>query len=507
MKRPSLDILCPIARRLPDGLQPLLATSMTAVLAVASAALLLAGCASPGAPHAPLAMTPPAAIGLVPVAADAGTPSVDAQWWRAFGDPALDALVERALVGQPGLQAAAARLTRAQALTETRSAAEGPQLGLDLSTTRQRFSENGLIPPPFAGSLYNTSALQAGGSWEFDFFGRNRSALDAALGSERAAAAELAAARTVLAANIAHAYVGLARLLAQRDVAERTLAQREETRALTRQRVRAGLDTQVELKQADGALPDARQQIEALNEQAQLARHQLAALSAQPPEALAGLKPSLKALNLAPLPPQIGLDLLARRADVVAARWRVEASTQDVASAHAEFYPNISLVGFAGLSSMTLERLVQAGSRVYGIGPALHLPLFDAGRLRANLHVRHADLDAAIAAYNGALFDAAREVADAGASAQSIARQQVDQAAAQADAESAYDFALQRYRAGLGPYLIVLAAENAVLAQRRLGTELRARQLDTQVALSRALGGGYTPDVAETPVSGPQAAR
>jgi outer membrane protein TolC len=181
-----------------------------------------------------------------------------------------------------------------------------------------------------------------------------------------------------------------------------------------------------------------------------------------------------------------------------------------VASARAEFYPNISLVGFAGLSSMTLEHLVQAGSRVYGIGPALHLPLFDAGRLRANLHGRSADLDAAIAAYNGALFDAVREVADAGASAQSIARQQAEQAAAQADAESAYDFALQRYRAGLGPYLIVLAAENAVLAQRRLGTELRARQLDTQVALSRALGGGYAPDAADAPGAapvGPQAAR
>jgi outer membrane protein TolC len=162
-----------------------------------------------------------------------------------------------------------------------------------------------------------------------------------------------------------------------------------------------------------------------------------------------------------------------------------------VAAALAEFYPNISLVGFGGLSAVGLDRLFQSGSRVYGIGPALHLPLFDGGRLRANLHGHAADLDAAIASYNGTLFDAAREVADAGTSLQSLQRQQAEQQAARVAAESAYDFALQRYRAGLTPYLVVLNAESGVLTQRRLGADLKARVLDTQVALSRALGGGY----------------
>ncbi len=127
----------------------------------------------------------------------------------------------------------------------------------------------------------------------------------------------------------------------------------------------------------------------------------------------------------------------------------------------------------------------------YGIGPAIHLPIFDAGRLRASLRGKTADLDAAVESYNAAVLDAVRDVADQISSAQSIERQQREQAATQAAAESAYDLAVQRYRAGLGNYLTVLTAENNVLAQRRLATDLKARALDVQVGLMRALGGGY----------------
>jgi outer membrane protein TolC len=175
-----------------------------------------------------------------------------------------------------------------------------------------------------------------------------------------------------------------------------------------------------------------------------------------------------------------------------------------VAVARAQFYPDINLVGFVGLSSIGLDQLLHLGSRNIGVGPALRLPLFDGGRLRAQLKGRGADLDAAIAAYNGALLDALREVADAGASLASIDRQRAEQAQAQAAAEGAYDFAQQRYRAGLGTYLTVLSAESAVLAQRRLGVDLQARALDTRVALMRALGGGWS-DPATVPPRSPAA--
>ena len=297
----------------------------------------------------------------------------------------------------------------------------------------------------------------------------------------------------LLSANVARTYVGLARLVALRDLAQHTLAQRQAQLALTRQRVAAGLDTRVELRQAEAGLPDARAQVEALAGQMALARHQLAVLTGQAPQALAGLSPSLAGLRPAPVPERLGTDLLGRRADVVAARWRVEAALQDVAVARTQFYPDINLVGFIGLNALGLDRLVNLGSRNLGVGPALRLPLFDGGRLRANLQGRAADADAATAAYNSAVLDAAREVADASTSLQSLARQRGQQAQALAATESAYDLALQRYRAGLGSYLVVLSAETGVLAQRQHATDLLARLLDNQVALMRALGGGWPP--------------
>jgi len=235
-------------------------------------------------------------------------------------------------------------------------------------------------------------------------------------------------------------------------------------------------------------------QIEALDGQIALARHALAVLSGQAPQALAAARPALGPLQQEPLPERIGADLLGRRADVVAARWRVEAAQAQVAGAQADFYPDINLIGQFGLNALGLDRLFQIGSRQYTAGVALRLPLFDGGYLRARLGARSAEADAAVAAYNAAVLDAAREVVDAGALLQSLQRQQVQQRAAAAAAESAWRLATQRHEAGLSSYLSVLASESAVLAQRQAAVELKARALDTQVALMRALGGGWRED-------------
>jgi outer membrane protein TolC len=162
-----------------------------------------------------------------------------------------------------------------------------------------------------------------------------------------------------------------------------------------------------------------------------------------------------------------------------------------VQAARALFYPNINLRAFAGLSAIGLDKLLRPGSAQFGVGPAVHLPLFDAGRLRANLGVHAADLDAAVESYNATVLDAVRDVADQLGSLDAITRQQAEQAQAQAAAEAAYALAQQRQRAGVGSLLVVLNLESAVLAQRRAATDLRARALDTQIALIKALGGGY----------------
>lgn len=465
-------------------------------VALASALVLtLAGCASTHGITPAAKTLDPTTLGLAgtPAATDA-TPRLDAQWWRSFGDDTLAGLVDQALAGSPNLKVAQARLQRAQAGADVVRSADWPQLNAGFDAQRQHYTANGLVPPPIAGTMRETGTLQATASWEIDFFGRNRAALDAAVGAQRAAEADAQAARVLLASNVARSYLQLARLVEQREVAKASLQQRDSVLSLIRQRVDAGLDTKVELRQGEGALPETRAQLEALDEQITLTRHALAALTVQPPNALDALTPRLATLKAQPLPGAVPADLLGRRADISAARWRVEAATGDVKAARAQFYPNVNLTAFVGFSSIGLDRLLKSSSEQYGAGPAIRLPIFDAGRLRANLRGKSADLDAAVESYNATLVDAVRDVADQIASLQSITRQQTEQAAAREAAESAYDIAVQRYKAGLGTYLVVLNAESGVLAQRRAAADLQARALDTQVALIRSLGGGYAND-------------
>ena len=464
-------------------------TITTIVIALTSTIVIaLAGCANPAGIAATSTLVAPTSVG---VSATTAGEAIAADWWQGFGDRSLSDLVDKAVAGSPSLRAAQARVVRAAANAGVARAAEGPQLTGEGDVTRQRITGNGIYPPPLAGSILNFGTLQLNGSWELDFFGRNRAALDAALGSQRAAEADAAAARVLLAVNVARDYVQLARLVEQREVLQRSLAQRDQVLALIRQRFSAGLDSTVELRQGEGALPETRQQIEAVDEQIALARHAIAALAALPPDACDALAPRLAEVHAVPVPGVVPADLLGRRADIVAARWRVEAASRDVDSARAQFYPNVNLTAFVGLSSIGLDRLVRTGSEQYGVGPAIRLPIFDSGRLRANLSGKTADLDAAIESYNGNVIDAVHDVADQISSARSIERQQRQEAEALASAESAYDVATQRYRAGLATYLTVLNAETNVLAQRRLAVDLRARVIDSQMLLVRALGGGY----------------
>lgn len=463
-------------------------TSFTALGAVAAAAsVLLAGCASPGP-----AVTPHALIS----AADAGatgsaTAWPTARWWAGFGDAQLDALVAQALQAQPSLQSATLRLRLAQAALDATRATELPQASLSAELTDQRFTKNGLIPPPLAGEVKWNNSATLGASWELDLFGRQRAALDAAIGQLRAAQADKQAADVLLASNTAIAYFSLARLVENRQLAQAALAQREQVLALVRQRVAAGLDTTVDLRQAEGLIAQTQVEIEALGEAAARARHALAELTGQGPQALDALQPTLGRVHSAPLPAGLPADLLGRRADLVAQRWRVEAALREVDVARTQFYPNVNLTAFVGLSSLGLNKFLQAGSLTYGAGPALHLPVFEGGRLRANLGARQAEVDGAIDAYNATLLRALREVADEMSTLQSLERQQRAQQEATRAADAAFELAMQRYGAGLGNFLTVLTAQTNVLAQQRNSTDLKARHLSAEASLARALGGGY----------------
>jgi NodT family efflux transporter outer membrane factor (OMF) lipoprotein len=191
------------------------------------------------------------------------------------------------------------------------------------------------------------------------------------------------------------------------------------------------------------------------------------------------------------LPSTLPADLLGRRPDVVAQRWRVEAARRDVDSAKAQFYPNVNLAALAGVQSVTFSKLLDRSSAIPSIGAAVQLPLFDGGRLRGNLGVKDADYDLAVEQYNQTLLDAMRDVVDRLASLRSVGTQTSEASAGLGAAEEAYSIAVARYRAGLGNYLQVLVAETQVLEQRYIRADLRYRELDLSIDLIRALGGGF----------------
>lgn len=418
-------------------------------------------------------------------------PAFHSDWWRVYGDADLDALLDHALSKHPSLAQAQARIARANAGIENAQASDRPIMGLGADINRQRYTEHGLVPRPVAGSVRNSATVQAGISYEGDFFGRHAAALQAALGQERAAQADAAAARLNLSSALVRAWLDLARVLAQRELLAEQLRHGEQSLGLVRQRVQAGLDNAPVQRNAELPLPELRRQDLALQAQAELLRHQLAALSAQPHEAVATLQPRLPEALRLDAEQALGVDLLGRRPDVVAARWRVEAATQGVAEARAQFYPNVSLTAFAGFSALGLDQLLKSGSRQVGFGPSLRLPIFDTGRLRAQLKGNAAELDGAVAAYNGTLLEALREASDQLSLLSSLQRQQAEQGQILAHLQVSRDLARQRYEAGLGNQLGLLNAEQNLLQQRRVQLDLQSQRLSTEVALVRSLGGGW----------------
>jgi NodT family efflux transporter outer membrane factor (OMF) lipoprotein len=458
-----------------------------------AAGLLLAACASTGglAPKSETIAPESLAAGRSLAGAAVARDWPAADWWKSFSDAQLDALVEEALSGNPSMGAARARLDRVVALAGAAGAPLTPHVSAGANLNRQRYSATGIFPPPIGGSYYTQSQLALQFSYEIDFWGKNRAAYDAALGQARAAEVDAFAARLLLSAAVAHAYAQLGRAFEQLDVAQATLAQRQAIFDLTRQRLAAGLDTKVEVKQAEASIPAARQRIAQLEEEIALARNQLAAFVGKGPDrGLAIARPSARATQVA-LPSTVPADLLGRRPDVVAQRWRVEAARRDVDSAKAQFYPNVNLAALVGVQTVSYGKLFSPDSRIPQADAAVLLPIFDGGRLRGNLGARDADYDLAVEQYNQTVLDAVREVVDRLASLRSVETQTSDAAIGLSAAEEAYSVAVARYRAGLGNYLQVLAAETLVLEQKNLGADLRYRELDLSIDLIRALGGGF----------------
>jgi NodT family efflux transporter outer membrane factor (OMF) lipoprotein len=416
----------------------------------------------------------------------------DADWWNRFGDPQLDQLIREALDGSPTLREAAARTREALAQAGVSEAARYPHLSAQYDGLRERLPDQSLFPPPYAGHWSSFNNLQATLSWELDFWGKNRAAYESALGSARAAALDTQAARLALAANIAHTYVQLERAYLQLDVAQATLDQRQQIYKLTQDRNEAGVDSKLELRQAESALPAAREQMAQLREAIALTRNQLSALLGKGPDRGQSItRPAATALPALTLPSRLPAELLGRRPDILAQRWRVEAARQGIDNAKAQFYPDVNLIALAGFQELGPASLLTAGSRQIGGVATISLPIFDGGQRRGRLASRDAEYDIAVEHYNQTLADALHQVVDQVDSFHSLDEQRAQQREGLATAQDAYDLATLRYREGVGNYLQVLTTESQLLSQRSLDADLKARSLDLSINLAQALGGGF----------------
>jgi NodT family efflux transporter outer membrane factor (OMF) lipoprotein len=417
-------------------------------------------------------------------------------WWNAYGDPQLTSLIDAALQGSPTMAQAQARVMKAAAAAGEAQAARLPTLEGDGSYAEVKQSLNQGFPPQFAQYLprgYNSSgylALKFG--YEFDFWGKNRAAIAAAASELRAAQADAAEARLALSTGIALAYADLGRLFAERDVAERSVQNKEETAVLVLRRVENGVDTRAELKEAEAGAPAARAQMAAVDEEIAQTRNRIAALmGAGPDRGIDIERPETLHLNAFGLPAELQAQLLGRRPDLVAARWRAEAAAKRIHVAQAQFYPNINLAAYIGQQALFANLLFKPSSQIGSVGPAVTLPIFEGGRLREQYRGARSDYDDAVTSYDATLVQALQELADAAASERALGVRLQESKTALAADEEAYKLTRLRYEGGLANYQSVLLAEDAVLQARIIVADLDARAFTLDVELVQALGGGY----------------
>ncbi|GFE78944.1 outer membrane protein [Steroidobacter agaridevorans] len=452
-------------------------------------AAVLSGCVTPPKTEPQVQSIADESVGLGTTAA----PTVTDRWWEQYGDPQFDQLVSTALERNPNLQQTLARVRAAQSQVTLAVAQRTPGVTLNGAEQRARWPEEYIYPPPFGGGTYWSGQLLANLSWDLDFWGKQAALIDAAKSTVEAARLDSEAARLATTVAMSQTYLDLNRAIALADIARQSLEQRKRILDITRKRIDAGLDTNVELREAESAVPQAelaRLQAEAARE---VAVHRLAALAGDGADAYEKIgKPTLNLEAALSIPTQLPADLLGRRPDILAARARVEAATSERAAARAAFYPNVNLSAFAGFQAIGLDNLFEANNRTYGIGPAISLPLFESKRLKSQFNTATALQDEAVSSYNGVVLSAVQQVADQLTQVNYSAQQLHQARATLTAAEEAYRLAQKRYEAGLANYLSVLTTETQVLNARTTFVDILHQQALARVSLLLAVGGNFT---------------
>jgi multidrug efflux system outer membrane protein len=433
----------------------------------------------------------------------------EAQWWRRYGDAQLNMLVERAVKDAPALAVAKARVDASHAQARLADASTGTLVALSAQIDRERVSSKGFLGP-FAttnpelgttGPWYTAGTVGLLGSYSLDIWGTNRARVTASIGIENATRAEAAQTEMLLSTQVMHAYYDIQTVFATTTLLEQ--ARDIETVAVAGHQARAerGLEPRTPLEQALAHKAELDRQIEAAHSRMRSLRETVRTLAGASPDGLPAITAVALPKGVGRLPPTLGFELLARRADLQAARWYVLASLDQVDGARAAFYPSFDIRSFVGFDALHLGDLFREPSRQVNLIAGLSLPIFDSGRLNANLATKRADSNVLIAQYNQSVLQAVREVAQSAIELQSLQQQVTLQDAQVRAAEFAADSVLAHYRRGLADRVAALEGKLPALQERGRALQLRSAQLHAEIGLTSALGGGYGPERSVVPQS------
>jgi NodT family efflux transporter outer membrane factor (OMF) lipoprotein len=466
------------------------------LVAAVGAALILSGCVTSRGLDPQGSLTDPSTLHAErslakATVSPAAWPASD--WWTGLGDSQLSSLIEEALKDNPDLATVDARVRQAQAQSGAADAARDPTFNVGAGVAGAHLPGSLLPSPP--GNHFGWTKFGYGNfNWDLDLWGGKRAEFEAAVGAERASEVDARAARVEISTNVARAYTQLGYAFTQLDVAKAELDRSRASQKLTVQRVAAGVDNQMQVKQADSEVATAEREIAVSERAIDSARSSLSVLLGKGPDrGLDIARPAALTPAAVAVPANLPADLLGHRADLVAARWRVEAASKDIVSAKAEFLPNVSLGVLAAQVAGGSANLFSSRARFWQVLPAVSLPIFDGGARRANLAGKDASYDLAVAQYNKTLVGALNEVSDDLSGLDSLGQQIQAQQRAQDAAQQAYDLSQQRYKAGVGSYLESLVVRQQLLQAEQGMAALKAQQVDTSVQLIQALGGGFRP--------------
>jgi NodT family efflux transporter outer membrane factor (OMF) lipoprotein len=415
------------------------------------------------------------------------------EWWTAFGDADLDALERRALAESPTLAIAAARLTQARAQLDVATAGRYPQLGIATRAVRQRITENRPLSnyavPQFS-TVQNDFLLGLTASYELDFAGRVRRTIEAAQASAERSQADFENARLLLTADVATAYFNLREADLELDVLARSIALQRRALELATARHDLGAASGIDVAQQQALLDATLTQVDVLARQRGQFEHALATLTGTPAPAFS-MPASLERLAPPAIPIGVPSDVLERRPDVAAAERAMATANAQVGIASAALYPSITLSSTFGNEARELTSLFNAPSLVWSVGASLTQPLFDAGRIQANVAFTRAGYEAELGNYRRVVLTAMQEVEDGITGLAALERAYAQAAAAVQSARRVLDMANSRYEGGAAAYLEVIVAQQALLNNERLAAQLQGQRLLTAVFLVKALGGGW----------------